>query len=240
MGHRVSPVSRIAEAFGLSFRHLGDGRILGILLLAFVITLIVTGPFLLIFVAIFGLLDLILPDSLNLPVLGEVGFLGVFTDGLVSRTTWVFWTYLMSPLILAIVGALLEPIVEAVEARHYPDLPKLRRRPVGEVVGYAVRFLFLILGVSLFAWIVAWITGLPASLLFVLATGYLIAREYYETVALRRMEERDVKRLTRAELPVLWLSGCLIALALNVPVASLIAPLVGVAAFTHLYHRRVV
>ena len=237
MAHRVSGLARIPDAFGLALRQLGDGRILGILLLALVITLVLIGPFLLIFVTIFGLLDLILPDSVDLPYFGQVGFLGVFTDGLVSRTTWVFWTYLMSPLVLAIVGALLDPIVDAVEARHYPALPRVRRRGFGEVIGYAIRFLLLMLGVSLGAGIVAWLTPIPATVVFVLATGYLIAREYFETVALRRMTEAEAKRLMRKELPVLWLSGCLTALALNVPFVSLVAPLVGVAAFTHLFHR---
>lgn len=237
MARPVSLLPEVPQALALALRQLGDRRILGVLGLALVIAAIVTGPFLLVFAAVFGLLEWILPDSLTLPWVGEVGFLGVFTDGLVSRTSWLFWTYLISPLAVAIVGALLDPIVEAVEARHYPDLPAMRRRPVVEIAGYALRFLGLMLAVSAAAWILAWITGIPAALSFVLASGYLIAREYFETVALRRLSPPEARRLGRAQLPALWLTGGLVALALNLPLINLIAPLVGVAAFTHLFHR---
>ena len=66
--------------------------------------------------------------------------------------------------------------------------------------------------------------------------GYLIAREYTETVALRRMSPADARRLTKDNLPTVWAAGTAVALALNVPLLNLVAPILGVAAFTHLYH----
>jgi len=237
MARRVRLLHEIPRVFLLALRQLTDGRILGILVLALVVVAVLIGPFLLLFAGVAWLIETILPDSITLPWIGRVGFLGVFTDGLVSRTSWAFWTYIMSPLAVAIIGALLEPIVEAVEARHYPGLSKVRRRGMGEVAGYATRFFLLMLSVSIAAWIVAGVTGIPSALIFVLASGYLIAREYFETVALRRMDEPTAKNLTRAHLPALWLAGCLVALALNLPLVNLVAPLVGVAAFTHLFHR---
>ena len=215
---------------------MGDGKFLGILVLAIIVTLLITGPFLLIFMAIFGLLNLILPNSISLPWLGEVGFLGLWTEGLVSKTAWVFWTFLMSPLIVAIIGFLLEPIVDAVEARHYPRLPKVRRRSVGDNVFAAVKLLGVMLCVSLGAWIVAGLTPLPASLVFVLAAGYLIAREYFETVALRRMPGPQAKAALNRQILPLWATGCALALTLNVPILNLFTPIVGVAVFAHLFH----
>lgn len=233
----MNSLREISRALTLALRQLTDRRILGILLLALVIAGIATGPFFLIFAVLIGLAELILPDSVELPLMGRVGFLGMYTDGLFSRTAWLFWTYMMSPLTVAIVGALLDAIVTAVETRNYPGLPPVRRRGFWTAVGYAVRFLLLMLGISLIAWIIAWLTAIPATVVFVLASGYLIAREYFETVAIRRVTDQDAKRIVHRHLPKVWLTGCLVALALNVPIANMIAPIVGVAAFTHLFHR---
>lgn len=232
----MEALREVSRALTLALRQLADRRLLTILLLALAIATVVTGPFLLVFAVLLGLLELILPDRLTLPLLGHIGFLGMFTDGLFSKTAWLFWTYLISPLAVAVVGALLDPIVAAVEARHFPNLPPVRRRGFGATVGYAVRFLFLLLGISLTAWIIAWLTAVPAAAVFVLASGYLIAREYFETVAIRRSPEPEAKRAFHANLPAFWLTGCLLALTLSVPLANFIAPIVGVAAFTHLFH----
>ncbi len=232
----MESLREIARALTLALRQLGDGRLLRIVLLAFIIAAVTTGPILLALSALIGLLNLILPDSITLPWIGHIDVTSGFTDGLLGRTAWLFWTYIMSPLTVAIIGALLDPIVEAVEARHYPDLPSARNRGLGDTVLYAVRFFFLMIGISLIAWTVAGLTAIPATAVFVLASGYLIAREYLETVAARRVSMTQAKRIMHVNLPVPWLTGCLVALALNIPFANLVAPVIGVAAFTHQFH----
>lgn len=227
----------IPPALAASLRQLADGRFLRVLALTLGLVLVVTGPFLLVFMAVAGILEWILPASVTLPWVGQVGFLGLLTAGLASKTAWVFWTYVMAPAALAIVGFFYETIVDAVEERHYPGLAPVRHRAFGEQVGYAVRFFFLMIGVSLAALVLSFFSGLFAPMVFVAANGYLIAREYFETVALRRYEVVDVKRLTRRHLPVLWALGALLAVSMAVPFANLLVPIVGLAAFTHLYHR---
>ncbi len=219
----MASLREVSRALTLALRQLADRRLLGVLLLALATAAIIIGPFLLLFAVPLGLLELVLP--------------GTAIDGLFGRTAWLFWTYAISPLAVAIVGALLDPIVAAVEARHYPDLPPARRRGLLETVGYAIRFLFLMLAIGLVALVVARSTAIPSATVFVLAGGYLIAREYFETVAIRRVADRSARRLAHDRLPAIWLTGCLVALALNVPLVNLIAPIVGVAAFTHLFHR---
>lgn len=210
----------LPTAFLRAVSQLSDGRILGILLLSLGITAVLTGPVLLALVALAGALD-------------GIGWLG---EGWASWTSWLFWTYVMSPLTVAIVGLLLDQIVGAVELRHYPHLPTVRPRSMWESAGYAVRFLFLMLAISLLAVVVAWLTPIPGPVVFTLATGYLIAREYFETVALRRMRAPEVAALQKAHRLPLWAAGCVVALGLNVPVLNLLAPVLGVAAFTHLFH----
>ncbi len=232
----MNDFSAVPQALYLAVRQLTDLKFIKVLVLSVALAFIVTGPFYLVFLAMASLLEWILPASLSLPWLGEVRFLGVFTIGLASKTTWVFWTYIMSPFAAAIIGIFLENIVDAVETRHFPHLPTVRHRSLLQMVGYSLRFLLLMLAVSLAALIVSFFSGIFAPLIFIVANGYLIGREYYEMVALRRQPPEKIDALTRQSLPTLWLLGSALALALSVPFLNLIVPIVGVAAITHLYH----
>ncbi len=233
----MSRFAVIPGALGDALRQLPSAAFLRLLAGALLVTLVLTGPFLALFAAMAWLVELVTPASLSLPWLGEVSFLGVFTQGLVSKTSWIFWTYVMAPVAIAVMGLFLESVVEAVEARHYPALARVRARSLREMLGYSVRFFLMMLAVSLAALIASLFAGFLAPVVFVAANGYLIGREYYETVALRRLGEGEARRRVRANLPVLWALGAMLALALNLPWVNLVAPLVGVAAFTHLYHR---
>ncbi len=233
----MSRFAVIPGALGDALRQLPSAAFLRPLAGALLVTLVLTGPFLALFAAIAWLVELVTPASLSLPWLGEVSFLGVFTQGLVSKTSWIFWTYVMAPVAIAVMGLFLESVVEAVEARHYPALARVRARSLREMLGYSVRFFLMMLAVSLAALIASLFAGFLAPVVFVAANGYLIGREYYETVALRRLDEGEARRRVRANLPVLWVLGAMLALALNLPWVNLVVPLVGVAAFTHLYHR---
>jgi len=233
-------LAMVADGLLRAVRQLGDFAFIRVLLLSVVLAMLVTGPFYLVFVFIAWLLEWILPASVSLPGVGEVGFLGIYTVGLVSKTTWVFWTYVMSPVAVAIIGVLLERIVDAVEARHYPHQPAVRHRSIARMIGYNARFLMLMLGVSLAALVVSFFSGVLAPLIFVAANGYLIGREYFEMVALRRLDDTAAAQMMRQNLPLIWLTGAAVALMLSVPFVNLVAPLVGVAALTHLYYRLVV
>lgn len=230
-------LAAIVSALRLALAQLGDWRLLKVLAKTLAVTLLLVGPFYLIFVALAWVIEAVMPASVNLPWVGEVEFLGAYTSGLVSKAAWVFWTYVVSPVALAVVGLFYDGIVNAVEARHYPGLPPVRRRPMHEQIGYALRFLGLTLGVSLVALILGLFSGVLAPAVFVTANGYLMAREYFETVALRRLPEPEAARLERGNLPTLWALGALLALALAVPVVNLAVPLVGVAAYAQLFHR---
>lgn len=233
----MTSLVEIRDVLALAIRQLTDLKFLKVLILSVGIALLLTGPFLLVFVIIASVIEWILPASITLPWLGEVGFLGVFTTGLVSKTSWVFWTYIMSPVAFAVIGVFLETIVDAVEARHYPALLAVRRRSIGQVVGYALRFLMMMLGVSLLALIASLFSGAFAPLVFVVANGFLISREYFETVALRRLPAAEAAALTRQSMPLLLALGCVLAALLGIPFVNLLIPIIGVAAFTHLFHR---
>ncbi len=236
-----APLSRrlavVADAFRLALGQLGEARMIAIVLRAVALTILLTAPLWLMLLVISALLEFLLPAHLTLPFIGEVGFLGLFTKGLVSKTSWAFWTYVIAPLSLALVGLFLDRIVDLVETRHYPDLPPPRHMGLGETITYSLRFLGLTILVSLASIAAGSLFAPLAPVIYVLANGYLIAREYMETVALRRMPAREASRITSRNRATLLIAGAILAALLNVPFLNLVVPVLGVAVFTHLYHR---
>jgi uncharacterized protein involved in cysteine biosynthesis len=72
---------------------------------------------------------------------------------------------------------------------------------------------------------------------FWLVNGYLLGREYFQLVAMRRLGAAGAANLRRHFGPRIWLAGVLMAVPLSVPVLNLIVPVIGVAVFTHQFHR---
>jgi uncharacterized protein involved in cysteine biosynthesis len=65
--------------------------------------------------------------------------------------------------------------------------------------------------------------------------GYLLGREYFETVALRRLDPKRASELRRREKWRVFLAGVIITLLLTVPFLNLIAPVIATAFMLHLF-----
>ena len=126
---------------------------------------------------------------------------------------------------------------EAVEERHYPDLPPARPMPMGEAMRGALWFMCIVIAVNLVGLIFYLISGPLAPLIFWTVNGYLFGREYFELVALRRLQPPEMRAQRRKNGFQIWLSGALMAVPLSVPIVNLVVPVIGVATYTHMYHR---
>ncbi len=99
-----------------------------------------------------------------------------------------------------ILSFLLEDIAAAVERRHYPGLPAARDQPVLEAIRAALAFAGVTILLNLLALpLYLLLLFVPPLNLFVFygLNGYLLGREYFELVALRRLEETVARRLRR-------------------------------------------
>jgi uncharacterized protein involved in cysteine biosynthesis len=131
----------------------------------------------------------------------------------------------------------LEEIAAAVEVKHYPNLPKARKISVWEMMWDSTRFFGLFLVVNLLALSVYLIFSSVAPLVFWGLNGLLLGREYFQIVAMRRLTAKAASALGKRHFWAIWASGTLMAVALSLPILSLIIPIFGVAAFTHQFHR---
>ncbi len=138
----------------------------------------------------------------------------------------------------ATIGLFLEAVAGAVEARHYPGLAPPRAQSAAAATLAGVKFALVAILLNLAA-LPVYLLGffLPPLNFFVFyaLNGYLLGREYYETVALRRLESKHASELRRRNRWRVFLAGVVITLMLTVPLFNLIAPVIAVAFMVHIF-----
>lgn len=153
----------------------------------------------------------------------------------------VLASFLLFPAVMGLVlGEFVEPAADRVEARHYPELPQAQEQPFLEgirdtlsLAGVTIFFNLLALPVYLILSIV------PPFNVFVFygLNGYLLGREYFEVVAVRRLTRTDAQALRARHRGRLTLAGVVIAIMLTIPVLNLLAPVVATAFMVHVFER---
>ncbi|UYN94744.1 MAG: EI24 domain-containing protein [Enhydrobacter sp.] len=135
-----------------------------------------------------------------------------------------------------IVSIFMERIADIVESEHYPELGPAHGIPLWAGIWSGLVFLVTLIVLNLvmlpFYLLALFIAGLGV-VLFYGINGWLTGREYYEQVALRRLERTEVKAWRKANVGQLWLTGIVIAFLGTIPVLNLIVPVIGMAAMVH-------
>lgn len=211
-----------------------DGRFLRVVALGVGLSVAMLAAVTAGFVALAGWL---LPETVSLPYFGEVGWITHMLEWGIVPLMLVLSVFLMVPVASAFTGLFLESVAEAVEDRHYPHLPKAQGLGLAESLRDAAGFLGVVVLVNLVALVLYFIVGPLAPLVFWVVNGYLLGREYFTMAAARRIGTEAAGRLRRRWNLRIWAAGTLMALPLSVPLLNLLVPVLGAAAFTHLYHR---
>jgi len=183
------------------------------------------------------ILDLVLPESFSLPWIGEVSFLDEILSVAAVPVILVLSVFLMFPVAALFIGFFLDEIAGAVERKHYPHLAPALGLPISEAIIDGLQFGVVFLAVNAVALIVYLIAAPLAPFVFWAVNGYLLGREYFSQVALRRLPPSEAKALRRRHRGRIWLAGVLMAIPLSIPLLNLIIPILGVATFTHQFQR---
>jgi len=128
----------------------------------------------------------------------------------------------------------LEGVLARLDRQHYPELPPAFPVPLGAVLRGGVRLLGLTIALNLLALPVYLLMPAINLVLFYLLNGYLLSREYFDLVALRRLDRFARQALWRRRRGRWILAGVTIAGLLSVPVLNLAAPLIAAALMVHL------
>jgi uncharacterized protein involved in cysteine biosynthesis len=150
--------------------------------------------------------------------------------------TAVLALFLFPTAVAAVLGFLLDAVVEATERRHFPALPPAEGPPFLTNLVHSLGFALLVLGLNVLALPLYLVPGLNLPV-YLLLNSYLLGREYVELVLARRQPHAALPALRRRHQRQLWLGGLVTALMLPVPVLNLLAPIVGSAFVTLRAHR---
>lgn len=225
----------------LGFRQLSDRETRGTFWLSLLISI---GTFILLWIgAAFGVVWL--GDALA-GWLSGIGASEFWVDaaeilaGLGAVGAIVFASFILFPAVIAIVlSFLLDDVCRQVEARHYPELSPAREQPLFEAVLDGLRLALVTIGLNiLFLPLIIALSFVPPLNLFVFygLNGYLLGREYFELVAVRRVSAEEGRRLRKVHRARVLLSGVIIAILLTLPVINLVMPLVATALMVHVFH----
>lgn len=177
----------------------------------------------------------LVPDAVTLPFIGQIGL----SDTLVSwgslLVMLVLSIFLMVPVASAFTGIFLDDVADAVEAKHYPHLPPAPTVGLAENIRESLGFLGVIVIANALA-LVLYFTPL-APIVFYGLNGFLLGREYFRMIAVRRLGRTEASKAYRRNLFTIWIAGTMMAVPLTVPLLNLVVPILGVATFTHIFHR---
>jgi uncharacterized protein involved in cysteine biosynthesis len=219
---------------GRSVAQLTDPRFLGVLLKALVLTVAALAA---VFWATMLGLGWLLPDSVTLPWVGQVGFVDDLLSWAAIGLMLVLSVVLMVPVAAVVVGFFLDDIAAAVEARHYPGLPAVSGLGIGDTLVDSLGFLGVVVAANLAALLLYLLLPPFAPMIFWLVNGYLLGREYFQLVAARRLGRKGATALRRRHRGRIWMIGTAMAVPLSLPLVNLVVPIIGVAVFTHQFHR---
>ncbi len=224
----------IFAAFFRALGQLGDRRFRRVLLLGFLLALALLAAF---YAAFLQLIWWATPDSVEIPFVGPVTGIETLLGWGSLLVMLALSVFLMVPVASVFTGLFLEDIADAVEDRHYPALPPATPLPWAEALRQSVNFLGVVLAVNAVALFLYPMVGPFTPVLFWAVNGFLLGREYFTLVALRRLPPAEATAMRRRNRLRLWAAGTLMAAPLSVPVLNLVIPVLGVATFTHLFHR---
>ena len=193
--------------------------------------LLLMGLYALVF---FGI-GLVLPETVTLPWIGAVALAKNLLSWASLILMVIFSVFLMIPVASAFTGIFLDDVADAVEAKHYPELAPAPHIGLTDNLRETFTFLGVLLLANLAAMVLYFTPFAP--FVFYGLNGFLLGREYFRMIAVRRLGRREAGDLFKRNLVPVWTAGALMAVPLTIPLLNLVVPILGAATFTHIFHR---
>lgn len=220
----LKAIGQLGDARFAKVLFIGVGLTLGLLFVVTALLVTVVGWF--------------APDVVTIPVVGwEITWLDSALSWAIVPLMLLLSVFLMVPVASAFTSIFLDEVADAVEERHYPHLPQAPRASLADSILDGAKFLGVIVAANIGALVLYLFFPPAAPLIFLLLNGYLLGREYFTLVAMRRLGRAGAKAARARHGGKIWMAGTLMAVPLTIPVVNLLVPILGAATFTHLFHR---
>lgn len=224
----------ILDAFLKAVAQLSDPRFRSVLLKGLGLTVGLLFGIYAIFMTVIGWF---VPDVVTIPWVGEIRWIDDLLSWASVPLMLILSVFLMVPVASAFTSIFLDDVADAVEARHFSTLTPAPRISMLAGLRDSLGFLGVIIGANLVALIFYIFMAPLAPLIFIALNGFLLGREYFQLIALRRLGKEGAKAARRRHAGKIWLAGALMAAPLTIPIINLLIPVLGAATFTHLFHR---
>lgn len=148
--------------------------------------------------------------------------------------SFIFMGFLIAPVTALFAAIFQDEIAAKVERFSYPDDPPGQALPIGRSIVLAVKFVSLVIVVNLAALLLLLVPGVNL-IIFFIANGYLLGREFFEFAALRFHGEQEAKRLRSRHSTTVFFGGLVIAGVLAVPILNLLTPIFATIYMVHVH-----
>jgi len=160
-------------------------------------------------------------------------FLNEIITALGGLLAMIFGAMIYPALVTVLLGLFSETLCARVDALHYPDLGPGRPQPIKEVIIGAINFAGKTIALNILALLLTFIIPGLNIFVFIAVNGYLISVEYFEMVALRRLDIKTANALRKQYSTRLWIAGMVFAIAMATPIVGFIAPIVAMVYMVH-------
>ena len=144
--------------------------------------------------------------------------------------------FIIAPVTSLFAGIFLDDIADVVERTDYPEDRPGVAMPILQSIGTSIRFFGLVALVNLIALPLVLILGFGYVIFFV-ANGYLLGREYFEMAAARFSDRATIAGLRQRHGARIFLAGLVIAGFMALPLLNILTPLFATAFMVHMHKR---
>lgn len=144
--------------------------------------------------------------------------------------------FLVPPVTSLVAGFFLDDVAGKVEGSEFLDQAIGTALPIGRSIWLSVKFFGLMIAVNLVALLLLLVPGVNL-VVFYVANGYLLGREYFQLAAMRYRDEDQAALVRRHHALAIFLAGLIIAGLVSIPILNLITPIFATI-FMVLLHKR--
>lgn len=160
----------------------------------------------------------------------------ITVDILAAFGIFIGAVFLVPPVTSLIAGLFLDDVAGQVERVDFPGEPEGQPVPIGRSLVLTVKFFGVMLAVNLVALLLLLVPGVNL-VVFYVANGYLLGREYFQLAAMRYHSEDEASLLRRHHSVAIFLAGLVIAAVVSVPILNLITPVFATIFMVRLHKR---
>ncbi|MDR6955258.1 CysZ protein [Ancylobacter sp. 3268] len=144
--------------------------------------------------------------------------------------------FLVPPVTSLVAGLFLDEVAERVETEDFPADPPGQALPFVRSLAMTLKFFGVMLVVNLIALALLLVPGVNL-VVFYIANGYLLGREYFQLAAMRFRGEEEAAELRRRYGISIFLGGLVIAVMVSIPILNLATPVFATIFMVRLHKR---